>query len=236
MILVTFIILIVDSVTSGVTATNNVTISDEDVDSFSESHHIGLIRPTKDLSIWIDEDQVFRTLNHVSNTKECSIVFQKAKFFSGIRHLMIHVVANGVVMPYLLDRNLETHLPVIPPEVTEVRFRWRTGHRKYNYNFYRLESHDQDLLYNPTIDIPLKGRIPKKPGGKKMTRQGKYLRSRRHVYYFSILRPSAVYRKLNGDCSFQHRAGDTVQEKKAGRDTFETETEVAGDCICKLFD
>ena len=80
---------------------------------------------------------------------------------------MIHVVANGVVMPYLLDRNLETHLPVIPPEVTEVRFRWRTGHRKYNYNFYRLESHDQDLLYNPTIDIPLKGRIPKKTGGKK---------------------------------------------------------------------
>ena len=33
---------------------------------------------------------------------------------------MIHVVANGVVMPYLLDRNMETHLPVIPPEVEEV--------------------------------------------------------------------------------------------------------------------
>ena len=97
-------------------------------------------------------------------------LFEKAKFFSGIRHLMIHVVANGVVMPYLLDRNLETHLPVIPPEVAEVRFRWRTGHRKYNYNFYRLESHDQDLLHNPTIDIPLKGRIPKKPGGKNFTR------------------------------------------------------------------
>ena len=46
------------------------------------------------------------------------------------------------------------------------------------------------------------------------------------LYYFSILRPSALYRKLDGSCSFQHRAGDIVQEKKAGRDTFETETEV----------
>jgi len=108
------------------------------------SDHIGLIRPTKDLSIWIDEDQV--------------------KFFSGIRHLIIHVVANGIVMPYLLDRNLETHLPVIPPEVEEVRFRWRAGKRKYKYNFYRLESHDQHLLLNPTIDIASKGKIPKKPG------------------------------------------------------------------------
>lgn len=49
------IILIVDSVVTSVTAVNNVTISDE----AAESHHIGLIRPTKDLSIWIDEDQVF---------------------------------------------------------------------------------------------------------------------------------------------------------------------------------
>ena len=44
----------------------------------------------------------------------------QAKLFSGIYHIMIHVVANGVVMPYLLDRNMETHLPVIPPEVEEV--------------------------------------------------------------------------------------------------------------------
>ena len=83
----------------------------------------------------------------------------QVKFFSGIHHMMIHVVANGIVMPYLLDRNLETHLPVIPPEVAfcplclllvlqveEVRFRWRAGKRKYRYNFYRLESHDQVSL------------------------------------------------------------------------------------------
>ena len=38
---------------------------------------------------------------------------------------------------YCMYRNLETHLPVIPPEVEEVRFRWSAGDRKYKYNFYR---------------------------------------------------------------------------------------------------
>jgi len=104
----------------------------------------GLIQPTEDLSIWIDEDQV--------------------KIFSGITHLIIHVVANGIVMPYLLDRNLETHLPIVPPEIDEVRFRWRAGKRKYRYNFYKLQSHDQDLLLHPTTDAPRKGRIPRKVG------------------------------------------------------------------------
>jgi len=104
----------------------------------------GVIKPIKDLSIWIDEDQV--------------------KLFSGIQHIIIHVVANGLVMPHLLDRNMETHLPVIPPEVEEVRFKWTAGERKYRYNFYRLESHDQDLLLHPRLTIPLKGRIPKKHG------------------------------------------------------------------------
>ena len=67
----------------------------------------------------------------------------------------------------LLGRNLETHLPVVPPEVSEVRFRWRTGSRRhtYHYNFYTLESHDQHLLANPTLDIPTRGRIPRKTGG-----------------------------------------------------------------------
>ena len=81
---------------------------------------------------------------------------------------MIHVVANGVVMPYLLDRNMETHLPVIPAEVEDVRFLWVSGERKYNYHFYRLESHDQHLLTHPTLNIARRGKIPrgtKKPGG-----------------------------------------------------------------------
>jgi len=123
---------------------NSTTDGSKADETADPTENFGLIRPTKDLSIWIDEEQV--------------------KFFSGIRHLVIHVVANGVVMPYLLDRNLETHLPVIPPEVEEVGFRWRAGKRKYKYNFYRLESHDQHLLLNPTIDIAIRGKIPKKPG------------------------------------------------------------------------
>ena len=28
----------------------------------------------------------------------------KVKLFSGIQHLIIHVIANGLVMPHLLDR------------------------------------------------------------------------------------------------------------------------------------
>ena len=98
---------------------------------------VGLIRPVKDLSIWLAEDQVGSIWEHLDTSLD------QVKLFSGIRHMMIHVVANGIVMPYLLDRNLETHLPVLPPEVDEVRFRWRAGKRKYRYNFYRLESHDQ---------------------------------------------------------------------------------------------
>ena len=57
----------------------------------------------------------FESVNDLS-----SGLLVQTKFFSGIHHIMIHVVANGVVMPYLLDRNMETHLPVIPSEVEEV--------------------------------------------------------------------------------------------------------------------
>ena len=96
----------------------------------------------------------------------------QVKYFSGVRHFVIHVVANGVVMPHLLDRNMETHLPVIPVEVKDVRFLWISGERKYNYNFYRLESHDRHLLSDPTINIARKGKIPrgaKKPGGEQIS-------------------------------------------------------------------
>ena len=114
--------------------------SDEEAGLNGESKDedvVGLIRPVKDLSIWLAEDQVGSIWEHLDTSLD------QVKLFSGIRHMMIHVVANGIVMPYLLDRNLETHLPVLPPEVDEVRFRWRAGKRKYRYNFYRLESHDQ---------------------------------------------------------------------------------------------
>ena len=50
-------------------------------------------------------------------------------------------------------------------------FRWQRGKRKYNYNFYRLESHDQDLLSNPSLNIPIRGRIPRKPGGEDIQKE-----------------------------------------------------------------
>merc|ERR1712032_181768 len=52
--------------------------SDEEAGRIGESKDkdvVGLIRPVKDLSIWLDEDQV--------------------KLFSGIRHMMIHMVGNA---------------------------------------------------------------------------------------------------------------------------------------------
>ena len=54
---------------------------------------------------------------------------------------------------------------MLVPGMQQSGDRWQRGKRKYNYNFYRLESHDQDLLSNPSLDIPTRGRIPRKPGG-----------------------------------------------------------------------
>ena len=94
----------------------NCALSDV-IPNVTESPSIGLIKPHKDLSIWIADNQV----NNLFWMCELFIIgFVQTKFFSGIHHIMIHVVANGVVMPYLLDRNMETHLPVIPSEVEEV--------------------------------------------------------------------------------------------------------------------
>ena len=86
--------------------------------------------------------------------------------------------------------------------MNQVSFRWQRGKRKYNYNFYRLESHDQDLLGNPSLNIPIRGRIPRKPGGedighsyfhmRRKTRR-QYLHSEPHVYFhvkdFSVRLP-----------------------------------------------
>ena len=91
-------------------------VTSDVITNVTESPSIGLIKPHKDLSIWIADEQVTFSLK----VKKIKVFFQ-AKFFSGIHHIMIHVVANGVVMPYLLDRNMETHLPVIPPDIEEVR-------------------------------------------------------------------------------------------------------------------
>ncbi|CAG7833400.1 unnamed protein product [Allacma fusca] len=94
-----------------------------------------------DLSMWIDEQQV--------------------KLFSGLR-LEIQVIADGNVMPYILDPNFEKYLPVIPAEVGVVNFTWRAGDRKYFYHFDRLQSFSEDILLPPVVSIDTRGRIPRK--------------------------------------------------------------------------
>lgn len=98
-------------------------------------------RNSGDLALWIDAKQV--------------------KMFSGIS-MEIYAIANGNVLPYILDPNFEKHLPVIPSEVSYVNFTWKAGLKKYYYNFDRLQSSDESILEPPVISIKTKGRVPKR--------------------------------------------------------------------------
>ncbi|CAH1393781.1 unnamed protein product [Nezara viridula] len=95
-----------------------------------------------DLSLWIDEHQV--------------------KMFSGYA-MEIYAIVDGHVLPYILDPNFEQYLPVIPSEVGYVNFTWKSGMKKYNYNFDRLQSLDKAILDPPVITIKTKGRVPRRP-------------------------------------------------------------------------
>ena len=75
----------------------------------------------------------------------------------------IYAIVNGNVLPYILDPNFEKYLPVIPSEVSYVNFTWKSGTKKYNYNFDHLQSFDESILEAPVISIKTKGRVPKKP-------------------------------------------------------------------------
>lgn len=97
-----------------------------------------------DLSLWIDEQQV--------------------KMFSGFS-MEIYAIANGRVLPYILDPNFEKYLPIIPSEVGYVNFTWKSGSKKYIYNFDQLQSFDEAILDPPVISIKTKGRIPRRPKG-----------------------------------------------------------------------
>ncbi|XP_067001694.1 protein shifted isoform X2 [Anabrus simplex] len=97
-----------------------------------------------DLSLWIDEQQV--------------------KMFSGMS-MEIYAIVDGQVLPYILDPNFEKYLPIIPSEVGYVNFTWKSGVKKYNYNFDRLQSFDETILDPPVISIKTKGRVPRRPKG-----------------------------------------------------------------------
>uniref|UniRef100_A0A1Q3FLS4 Putative wif domain protein n=1 Tax=Culex tarsalis TaxID=7177 RepID=A0A1Q3FLS4_CULTA len=93
-----------------------------------------------DLSLWINEQQV--------------------KLFSGVA-MKIYAIDNGRVSPHIRDPMFSHYLPIIPSEVSCVNFTWRSGSKKYHYNFDRLMSEDESVLKPPTISIKTSGRVPK---------------------------------------------------------------------------
>lgn len=78
----------------------------------------------------------------------------------------IYVISEGIVLSYLLDPEFENKLPIIPSEVSYVNFTWKSGVKKYYYNFYRLKSFDESILKTPSITIKTQGRVPKRAKGK----------------------------------------------------------------------
>ncbi|KAI2803494.1 Wnt inhibitory factor 1 [Blomia tropicalis] len=97
-----------------------------------------------DVSLWIDETQV-------------------KQFFNGFP-MKIFAISDGVVLQYLLDPNFEKYLPVIPSEVASVNFTWKSGHgHQYRYEFDKLQSFNEEVLYPPVISIDRIGQVPTKP-------------------------------------------------------------------------
>uniref|UniRef100_A0A8D8V4V3 Protein shifted n=2 Tax=Cacopsylla melanoneura TaxID=428564 RepID=A0A8D8V4V3_9HEMI len=95
-----------------------------------------------DLSLWIDEQQV--------------------KMYSGFS-MEIYAIANGTVLPYILSPEFEHQLPIIPSEMGYVNFTWKSGMKKYYYNFDRLQSFNENILEPPNVSIKTQGRIPRRP-------------------------------------------------------------------------
>lgn len=46
------------------------------------------------------------------------------------------MIADGHVLPYILDPNFEKYLPVIPAEVASVNFTWKSGGNKVVFTSY----------------------------------------------------------------------------------------------------
>lgn len=79
--------------------------------------------------------------------------------------MKIYAIDNGRVSHHLKDPNFNHYIPTIPSEVGCVNFTWRSGARRYTYEFDRLQSLDENILKPPTISIKLKGRIPQESKG-----------------------------------------------------------------------
>ncbi|GFT66384.1 protein shifted [Trichonephila clavipes] len=76
--------------------------------------------------------------------------------------MQIYAIADGVVLPYILDPNFEKYLPIIPAEVVKVNFTWKSGDQKYYYDFDQLKSFNETILSDPLISIDTKGKVPRK--------------------------------------------------------------------------
>ena len=50
-------------------------------------------------------------------------------------------------------------------QVGYVNFTWKSGVKKYYYNFDRLQSFDEKILEAPLISIKTRGRVPRRPKG-----------------------------------------------------------------------
>ncbi|XP_055713451.1 protein shifted-like isoform X1 [Phlebotomus papatasi] len=105
-------------------------------------HHHLHYEKDNDLSLWINEMQV--------------------KMFSGFS-MKIFAIDNGKVSPHIKDPNFSMYLPTIPSEVSYVNFTWKSGAKKYDYHFDRLQSLDENILKPPSISIKTKGRVPRNP-------------------------------------------------------------------------
>lgn len=80
----------------------------------------------------------------------------------------IYAIHNNHVTNEMRDTTVYNYL-VIPSEVNYVNFTWKSGKRKYFYDFDRLQTLDESILKAPTLSINKHGRIPQE-------QKSKYLR------------------------------------------------------------
>ncbi|XP_030380872.1 protein shifted isoform X2 [Scaptodrosophila lebanonensis] len=96
------------------------------------------------ISLWINEQQ---------------LKMLSALYFPQGYSDRIYAIHNSQVSDDLRDTTFYNYL-VIPSEVNYVNFTWKSGRRKYFYDFDRLQTLDDSILKAPTLSINKKGRIP----------------------------------------------------------------------------
>jgi hypothetical protein len=112
----------------------------------SSSGHSTLQSPQR-LAVWIDQREIEKLI--------------------GVAIPMdIFIVQNAAVVPYLKDAfHHNTQLPVLPPDVARIEVTWMAEDDVYTYKFSDLKSLDPTALYDPLINITLKGTVPKTRSG-----------------------------------------------------------------------